>query len=69
VENKSTDRLAQNQNNGSEWTVRVKIGWFRIRIMGQSGATCLPVTFQWANAKNNSVCWSWTKRTSFHPRV
>ena len=34
--------LAQNQDNVSEWS-DMSTRWLRIRIMCQSGATCLPV--------------------------
>jgi hypothetical protein len=50
---------------------RAKTGWLRIRIMCQSGATCLSMDCcfsELALSKSDSACWSSIKRTSssFH---
>jgi hypothetical protein len=34
---------------------RVKTGWFGIRIVCPSGASCPPVVFQWASTINNQT--------------
>ena len=41
LKSKSKDSLAQNHNNVSEW-MDISIHRLRIRIMCQSGGTCLP---------------------------